>query len=387
MRVTVLGLVVLTLVFAARDARALELDGIHPTAGAPGDRVYVQAAGLRADAEVLFGARRASIVRASESALICRVPRGLAPGPVRVVVDGRVCRDAFAVLVSGSPVVHGISASVLPPGRTLLLYGRRLGGGEAQLVDARGVVAARAGVVGGRRVVAMHVSSGLAAGHYAVRVVNAAGISDDESAPSVEVRAARLRSFHSVGGSLVCPGRHVVCRGTDLARLGSCELRWENGDGTASTGVGWSNGYDRITTLVPLRLETERWHRLQLVTRSGVRGDLCRVFVRAAEIPHRLELDVDAADPGERVGLRGMGRSGLGGIPRLALQRGATEIFARTLYRHPGGLGHARSWIVQLPGDLEGAIHRLQVRIEETWAEAGILRVRVCVPPECEAGR
>ncbi len=69
-----------------------------------------------------------------------------------------------------------MSATVATPGQTILIDGRRLGGGHADFVDAHGEVAGSADVIGGRRVATFGVPRDLAPGRYRLRLTNERGL-------------------------------------------------------------------------------------------------------------------------------------------------------------------------------------------------------------------
>ena len=351
-------------------------DGFHPARGAVGDLVYVQGKGIGADSEILLGEKRAPIVRAGMDALVCRVPEGVAAGRVRVTVDEHALPDPFLAMARGRPVVHGASADVATPGQTLLLFGRRLGGGKVALLDEQGAPVARVPAVGGRRVVAVQLPVAISPGWYHLRLTNHAGLSTQDDAHELEIRAPGLRHFRAVQDGPACPGRRIVCRGAELATLGSCELRWAAGDGRVTSATGWSNGHDLITTVVPRVLPADRWYGLRLAPPGGEADTLGRVFVEAPDLPERLELAATDGVEGGVAELRGAGFSGLGAVPQVILGREQRRILSRTLYRHPGGLGHGRAWLVRLPDALDAGDYRVTVRLRDILVDAGSLRVK-----------
>lgn len=75
------------------------------------------------------------------------------------------------------------------------------------------------------------------------------------------------------------------------------------------------------------------------------------------------------------MGIQGVPGAGLGGWPLVVLTRGESEAEAQTLYFHPGGLGHGRSWVVRLPASLEEGDYCVRVRVLGECLEAGALHV------------
>lgn len=377
MRLPTLGFLFGAFVAGAATAAAApaEVDGFHPTIGAPGDLVYLQGRDLGPAARVAFGAQVADVVRATDEVLVCRVPEGLGERSVRLAVGGWGLRERFLVVANGRPVIHGVSASAATAGQTILVHGRRLGGGVGEFIDMEGAVAGSTPVIGGRRVVAIRVPVDVVPGPYRLRITNGTGLSTSWSSPSIQICACDRRRVFTARRSRVCPGQRATFTGTDLGPPGTCEVQWLHSDGGVCRALGWSNGYDRITVIVPHTLRVNQWHQLALAPPGGHARGVNRVFAEEAAVPFRLEIDAPVAAPRATLGIQGMSPCGLGDAPTVFLTRGAFQLPARVLYLHPGGLGHGRSWVVRLPDGCEEGDHTVSVRVGGSILNAGTLRI------------
>lgn len=378
MRLAILGLACLLWMAAVTDAAAAPagVDGFHPTSGAGGDLVYVQGRGLGGSPTVSFNGHPAAIVRASPEALLCRVPAGLAVGPAWVTVGEERLHERFLVLADGGPVIHGISATVATPGQVMLLHGRRLGGGQVDFLHAHDGGGGSARALGGQRVVTIRVPLGLVAGRYRLRLTNARGLNTPPSSPVVDVRVPGPRLVFTVRGGTVRPGQCVTYRGVNVGPLGTCGVLFARGDEGVAAVPGWSNGYDAITVVVPYALGVDDWHQVRIAVPGEDARAVSRVFALPATSSPRLTLDSETASSGGTLGVQGMPASGLGGWPRVVLTRHDVRVQARTLYFHPGGLGHGRAWVVRLPDELEPAAYAVSVEVGERAFAVGSVRVQ-----------
>lgn len=356
-------------------AAAGDWDGFHPTCGAPGDLVYVQGRDLDLGSDVRFQGVPAEVIRARAGTLLCRVPvLGLHPR-ARITVDGVAHPDRFHVLPAGTPVVHAASARIASSGQMLLLYGRRLRGGDLVLMDDAGEVRARAPVTGGDRAVAVRVPYDLAYGPYVLGVATRpGGVPRDASLP-IEIRPRERRELITIEEGALWPGRRITCVGNGLGPLGSCRLHWRADHGTEQSGLGWCNGFDRITTIVPEALPVGLWHDLRVEWLDGRVQTFGRVRLRAPDTPTTWALDVDHATQGGVVGLTNHPPGGLDRLPEVLVRRDGRDRPATLLARHAGGLGHGRAWLVRLPATLETGAHRVLVRLSAGSADAGSLRI------------
>ncbi len=171
------------------------------------------------------------------------------------------------------------------------------------------------------------------------------------------------------------PGQRVTYQGMNLGPLGSCEVQFVRPDESLVAAPAWSNGYDAITVVVPYTLGVDDWHQVKIAPSGEGARAVSRVFALSATAVSRLTLDAKTVASGGTLGIQGMPASGLGGWPRVVLTRSGVSVEARTLYLHPGGLGHGRAWVVRLPDGLDAGDYAVSVDVGGRVVPAGGVRV------------
>jgi len=336
-----------TLLCAAAIAYGAE---VKPGCGAAGDVVLVSGASLPEAPSITIGGVTAEIIKSDSTRALCRVPEGTAAGDVELLVEGESL--AFHVLPEGAPVVLHQSASTLVAGQPLFVVGRRLGGGEAAFVDGDGVTQATATLKGRDRAAVVTVPDTLAEGHYTVVITNADGLDTGACSPGIDVVVAGVATLDAISPDGALVGERLELTGSDLSPIGPCRVVWTpQGGGEALRVPGFSNGYDRVVSHVPLRAEFGTAYDVSIDLRGDAVTNALAYATGNPGLPFVSGISPGAGPAGSVVEIEGSDLLVLGAWPEVTLGSERLPI----LFVKPGRHGGDDLIVVGIPhGTVEG---------------------------------
>lgn len=275
------ALLVASLLGLAAQARAATITDFRPACGAPGDELLIRGSfdlGAGPPSVVVAG-EPAQLLGARADRLLVRTapstPQSTSAGDARIEVTdalGSAAASGYTVLAPGAPLIYHLSATSAVPGQLVLAFGRRLGAGTAiELTDSTGqrftVSQVRARH---RRFVAFVVPGGPALGPATLLFTNAAGVQSGLCSPQITIAAAGQPTITAIVPADRLPGEPVAIEGTDLGPFGAVRVEWVDPSGGPALVVpGWSNGYDRVRSLVPPAAAGPVRYEVTVHTRAG----------------------------------------------------------------------------------------------------------------------
>lgn len=381
MRYFILSLTLLALWVAPSVAWAADVDGFHPPCGAPGDRVYVQGSDFTPRPVVTFGGVEAEVVRTGVDVLLCRVPRGLAEGPVELQVDGAPAPHRFQTRAAGKPVIHGLGAAAGTGGQSVLIYGRRLQRGRVAFLDAKGSAVARVPVVGGRRAGMLLLPETLPPGHYVLVLTNGDGLSTGACSPRIEVAVAgapELWVIHPTDAALshsASAGQRVRCLGTNLGPAGPCRVGWTDRHGVRSESRGLADGYGSVRTAVPGALTSGEPYDVVVELANGESTAPVTWTPGKRTKPDAVTATPSTMPAGCAFALQGVGLDGSIDDVRAALTSEHGTVGLDVVVHHPGGLGHGAAWILRVPPGISEGEYEVSLHLGDRGVARTSLRV------------
>ena len=327
--------IAITLLLAGT-ALAADAPTFKPGCGAPGDPVLIAGADFGEDPVVEFDGVEAEVLRAGKDRILVLVPEDTDLGVVDVTVDGDLADGDFTVVEAGSPVVYRQSAEKVTPGTSIVLFGRRLGGGEARFVDSSGSVAATVEPRGGRMVIVVKTPGDLDAGDYTLEIENKDGLDTGDCSPEITVVDAGDAEITAIDPEAALPGDAVTIQGTDLTPRGPCKVVWTDASGDDLTSIGYSNGYDEIRTWVPFKAAAGEDYEVAVKLRAGDETNSLDYTLGTPGAPEIIKVDPDTAPAGGVFRIYGEDLFVVGSRPVVTLTRGSTGIELKVLGGVPG---------------------------------------------------
>jgi len=359
-------------------AQGAAVEGFFPGCGAPGDPVLIHGSGFQAEPAVTFAGVAADVVRSDSEHVLCRVPDGVAAGSATLAVDGILAAESFTIVAEGAPVVLRLSTRTVTAGLPLFVIGRRLQGGDAEFVDASGATQASARLRGGHRAGWLRVPETLAAGIYTLRITNRAGLDTGDCSPEIEVVLAGAPALDSIAPEAQLAGRPVVCKGSDLAPPGPCTVVWTDAAGKKLKTFGFSNGYDRVVSRVPVEADPGADYDVAIKLRGGATtadSGLFAYTVGTASAPEITKLVPDAGPAGSRFRIRGSNLLVFGSKPVVEMTLGGVARRAPVLFGFPGLHGGDDILLVKVPADLADGDYDVTVSVGSQTSNAVPFRV------------
>lgn len=329
---------------------AQSIDSTKPGCGAEGDAILICGSGFGEEPSVEFNGTSAEVIKNNDEKILVRVPEGATTGPLSV--DGTDSDFDFVVLADGTPVVLHLSATTATPGQRVFVIGRRLDHGDVEFVDGDGTVVDTAQLVGRKRAAFFKVPKDLAAGTYALNIVNGDGLETGDCSPELEVVEAGDATLDSIAPLEALPGEHIVLKGSDLGPTGPAMVTWEHG-GKKLKSLGFSNGFDRVFSTVPFRAEAGTTYDVW-VKAHGKESETNTIeyTVGTAGAPTIDELEPDAGPAGTVFRIVGTNLFVFGELPKVEMTKDGETIEAKLLGGHPGmGKLHGPMLLARVPED------------------------------------
>ncbi len=317
---------------------------VKPGCGAAGDVLLVRGASLPETPSITIDGVTAEIIKSDSTRLLCRVPDGTATGEVEILVEGESL--PFTVLPPGAPVVLHQSATTLVAGEPLFLVGRRLGGGVAEFVDGDGIAQATATLKGRDRAAVVTLPDTLPAGSYTIVITNRDGLDTGACSPVIGIADAGAATLDSISPAGALVGARLDLAGSDLSPIGPCRVVWTpQGGGDALRVPGFSNGYDRVVSHVPLRAEFGTLYDVTVELRGGAVTNAVAYATGNPGVPAIDAISPGSGPAGSVVEIRGSDLLVLGAFPKATLGGERLSI----LFARPGHHGDADLIVVGIP--------------------------------------
>ena len=355
-----------------------------PECGAPGDMLVITGEDFDEEPAVLIDGIDAEVIKSNDEFILVIVPDDATVGSVDVTVDSTLLDDEFIVLAEGSPVVHRVSAETATPGMSILLIGRRLGGGEVRFVDSSGETADTVTAKGRRRALMVTIPDDLEAGTYTLVVENGDELDTGKCSPELTVVAAGDAAITAIDPEEALPGARITIEGTDLSPAGFCRVIWTDSAGEVLKSFGFTNGYDEVRTSVPFKAGAGESYDVSVALRDGkdwTETGTIAYEVGTPEAPAIDELDPDSGPAGSMVRLMGDGLMSFGGMPKVVFKGGTDDYKAKVFGMMPGkgfGFGSMKNGfggmggelMVMVPEKLEDGEYDVTVTVGDQTSEA-----------------
>jgi hypothetical protein len=351
-----------------------------PDCGAPGDRLVIMGEGFGEDPAVQIDGVDAEVWKSNDRYIVCEVPADTATGAVDVTVDSTLLDDEFIVLAAGAPVVCRVSAEKATPGMSILVVGRRLGGGEVRFVDSSGETAATVTPKGKRMALMITIPEDLDPGVYTLEIENADGISSGDCSPEITIVASGNASITAIADEGALPGGPITIEGTDLSPPGICRVIWTDSAGDDIVTKGITNGYDRIFTSVPFQAEAGESYDVSVALRDGQDWNETSSIayeVGTPDAPAIEGIDPESGPAGSLVKLTGTGFVTFGGMPTVTFDDGTDQVQALVFGMKPGfGQDKAGAILVLVPEELADGEYDVTVAVGDQSSEAVTFTVK-----------
>lgn len=351
-----------------------------PGCGAPGDLLVIMGEDFGDDPAVQIGGVDAEVLKSNDKFILCEVPADTATGAVDVTVDSTLLDDKFIVLAEGAPVVYRVSAETATPGMSILVIGRRLGGGEVRFIDSTGETADTVTPKGRRMALMIAIPEDLDPGTYTLEIENQDGVDSGYCSPEITVVAAGSAAIDAISPEGALPGERITIEGTDLSPPGFCRVVWTDSAGDEIVTMGITNGYDEIRTGVPLFAEAGATYDVSVRLRDGkdwTETDAISYEVGTPDAPVIDEIDPDSGPAGSIVRISGEGFMSFTGMPKVVFDDGTDEVTARVFGMLPG-MGRKGAFgrltvgelLVLVPEDLADGEYDVTVTVGDQTSDA-----------------
>ncbi len=345
-----------------------------PECGAPGDLLVIMGEDFGDNPAVQIDGVDAEVIRSNDQFILCEVPEDIATGGVDVTVDSTLLDDEFIVLEEGAPVVYRVSAETATPGMSILVVGKRLGGGEVRFIDSSGETADTVEPKGRRRALMITIPDDLDAGVYTLEIENGDGIDTGDCSQTITIVAAGDAAITDITDEDALPGGRIMIEGTDLSPPGFCRVTWTDSAGDEIVTRGFTNGYDKIYTAVPFRADAGETYDVSVELRDGKdwnETDSFEYEVGTPAAPEIDEIDPESGPAGSMVRLTGDGLLFFGGMPTVTFDDGTEQVKARVFGGMPGfGRNRAGSLMVLVPAKLADGEYDVTVTVGDQTSDA-----------------
>jgi len=367
-RLTLAGLLSILILSGA----AFAATEFKPECGAPGDLLVITGEDFGDDPAVEIDKIDADVIRSNEKFILCEIPEDTSTGSVDVSVDGNILDDEFIVLAEGSPVVYRVSAEKATPGMSILVIGRRLGGGEVRFEDSSGETADTVTPKGRLRALMVTIPEDLDPGTYTLVVENEDGLDTGDCSPEITVVEAGTAAITDITPEDALPGRRVMIEGTDLSPAGFCLVVWTDSAGDEIRTKGFTNGYDTVYTHVPVRVEAGGSYDVSVELRDGKDWNETGTIAYEIGTPEAPEIDAlkpDSGPAGSLVRLSGEGLISFGGMPIVTFDDGTDKVKAKVFGMKPRFGGRSTELMILVPMTLDDGDYDVTVTIGDETSE------------------